>query len=253
MKWLVSVCLVFGLFAEGNVLKTILTSGTMRFDVEPIKAAEIDSTRLADYRQCIRWQLGGPGTMLFVQLERQDIPKYDIDANRFGPTSVQLGRQKLQLLILDTKGTTLLADNNVPSTGRTLSFSINNLSVVDVCLINISYDSSWKAIDMRSIIALSVYSTNQVAASGIPQISETHVEILSHAVENTNEFSDVRNGQYLADSEARKRNLNESTYSWLLCNTIVLGLSMFYCYCLAVPYYLIKSSREYDRRLKSMH
>ncbi|AET38845.1 Rrt6p Ecym_3357 [Eremothecium cymbalariae DBVPG len=215
------------------------TDGTLWFEIPPYKASEIDTDRLYDYQTCIRWQLNSPATVLFLQLKREDFPVHDIDPTRFGPSSVQQGRQKLQLSIHDLiSGALILKDENVPTSGRTLSFSVGSLELFDICFINISSDSSWKAIDMVAALEMSVYSVDESSAFAITSITTQDMDLLSNVAKDTYLLVNPTGSGDLLISEEARRNLNESTYSWLMYRLFTLTITMFISYCIIVPIFL---------------
>lgn len=240
-KWaFLKIWMVPVVFAE--FLLTRHAPSTVRFQVPPLKVSDISANNIQDYYTCVRWNIETPSYVLFLEIGRTDYPVHDVDANRFGPTSLQLGRQKLRMDILDSGNNLILRNKNVSSSGCTLSFSGDNLSVVDVCLSNISYDSSWKAIDMTAVVDLTIYSANQASSSVISHLTDTEVDLFNGAVHDAHKFDSDVNDFFV--SEAEKRDFNESTYTWLFCRLLFLAVTLFIWYCMVVPLFLLRFVKE---------
>ncbi|AAS54867.1 AGR377Cp [Eremothecium gossypii ATCC 10895] len=205
---------------------------TMRWEVAPRKVGR-------EVYECVRWEAGRAGA-LSVRVRRTDRVGHAVDEARFGPTSVQLGRQQLGLEVWDTEANVLVRDRRVPAHGRTVRFSANPAQQVDVCLINVSRDASWRAIDTVAAVEVAVH-----ADAGRVPLTEDDMAVLA-AVER-----DTR-AQQTADavlgSEHVRRDLNESTYTWVVVRPAMLALMLLAAYCMAVPAALLVLARGQRRQ-----
>ncbi|AGO10736.1 AaceriAGR377Cp [[Ashbya] aceris (nom. inval.)] len=205
---------------------------TMRWEVAPRKAGR-------EVYECVRWEAGRSGA-LSVRVRRADRPVHTVDEARFGPTSAQLGRQRLGFEVWDTEANVLVRDRKVPTHGRTVRFSANPAQQVDVCLINVSRDMSWRAIDTVAAVEVAVH-----ADAGRVPLTEDDMAVLA-AVERDTRVQ--RAAEAVLCSEHVRRDLNESTYTWVVVRPAALALALVAAYCLAVPAALLALARGLRRQ-----
>ncbi|SCU89604.1 LAME_0E04522g1_1 [Lachancea meyersii CBS 8951] len=198
----------------------------LSFVCPPIKASSLQVERAQQEKHtCVSFETGSNSKTATFTIEVIDYLDHKLDLNRFGPTSCELGRQRLDFTAATSNGDLLRSHRNLKS-GRTaiqVEASITNLHF-EFCFSNLVYDSSWRSVDMHKAITITLVNQETTKPHVSDRISKKASDAAVDAANMIFSLVSEQDGQQLYHLENERRDLNESTFSWLLGAQLALML-----------------------------
>lgn len=159
--------------------------------------------------------------LLFV-IDVVDTLPFHTDPSRFGGTNVDRDKQSLDMTIYDcVSGDLIRSRRGLASGTSVIEVSTSGSTKFCFCFANLSYDSSWKFIDVIKTITvrMALYDTLLKRQRKSQLVKESALKSLRQIELSTRTLAglaDAGDRSELLELESERRDLNESVFNWLL-------------------------------------
>lgn len=184
---------------------------------------------------CIRCpiMLTTPIDLQLIKLNIENvIPKYT-NIERFGGSSDSNGKQFIQLSIKSLPSGNLIRHKRFLNNGEiNIIFNVLNLNdtIVEACLINLSYDASWNLFDLDKMIQFESISLSKEKGK-IEQfyqktVTKRHFLAVNDVLQDVREINNHWKDPSWTKLQNQRRKYNENTFTWMLYQLLILLLCL---------------------------
>lgn len=232
------------------VVGSLLPDDHVGFVLEAVKSAQVSSGQ-GQGQFC--FELESPfadltSEFLFV-VEVVDTLPFHTDTSRFGGTNADRGKQSLDMTIHNCANGDLVRGKRKLASGTSV-IEVNPLGCRKFCFcfVNLSYDSSWKYIDVIKTITvkMATYDSIQKQQWRSQLLKEMTVDSIQQMEESTAKllrWIDTRENSELLRLESDRRDLNEEVFDWLMYSELAFTIAVIVFKALVTRYF-IKSYRK---------
>ncbi|SCU81910.1 LADA_0C01794g1_1 [Lachancea dasiensis] len=223
--------------ASVGVARMSLSQPQLSFACPPLKAHEIDGQNWRDKASCIDFETHASKSPLIISITASDFLDHQVDLNRFGPTSCERGKQSLDLVIAAKNGDILRSVHNLKSGSNFIQLqSTTPSSYVSMCFLNLVYDGSWRSIDSHKAVTLALLKDQTAQPGALDDFTKEMCDNMLESADLLFSLVDNQSGQQLFLWEHERRDLNESTFSWLFTAQLIHLVSLIVASWLVVRY-----------------
>ncbi|QEU62714.1 Rrt6 [Kluyveromyces lactis] len=224
-----------------ETLKLPINPNRLEFDLWPYKKWEVDgSSDASSYQTCFEMNTNIKAKDLQFLIEIEEFTKWKVNVDRFGPTTSSKGKQVVNMDIYDEDQNLVQSRHGLENGETVLYVSVYEHQNFQICLINFSLDSSWNAIDSVKQVAISITSNDLIQKQKWDLITDDDLNVLSQGRDVLFSLVSADSGQELHALDVDHRNLNESTFSYLLAKVTILFCIIGLCHLLVFPFLLYR-------------
>ncbi|QLQ78004.1 hypothetical protein HG537_0A02510 [Torulaspora globosa] len=212
------------------VAGSLMTGDHLRFVLEPVKSA---GRRGDQHLDPFCFELESPfveptSELVFV-IDVVDTLPFHTDPGRFGGTNVDRGKQSLDMTIYDCSNGDLIRSKRKLASGTSvLQVSPTKSTKFCFCFINLSYDSSWRFIDVIKTITVTIADRESIQKQQrkLLLLKESVLGTLQLIQYSTRGLQDTGERNELLELESERRDLNESVFNWLLYGELTFTVAV---------------------------
>lgn len=231
--------------------KLPISANKLEFDLWPYKKIQVDSS--ADemhYMTCVDMSTLIKARDLQFRFEVKEFTKWKVNVDRFGPTSSSKGKQVVNVDIWDEQNNLVRSRHGLENGESVLHLSVYGQQKFRICLINLSLDSSWNAIDTVKQVSLSINSNDLIRKKKWNLLTDNDMVLLDETKETLFALVNTKTGQELKLLDIEHRNFNEASYNWLMWKSVLILVTMTALQLLIVPFLLYRFMQNHQK-LKS--
>lgn len=204
--------------------------------------------------------LSEPTSEFLFIIEVEDELPYHTDADRFGGTNTERGKQSLDISIYNGEnGDLLRSKRNLQSGVSIIEVNPHSAKKFRLCFINLSYDSSWRSIDTVKIVTIKMTTNDykpqhQIALQLRKEVTMATMDKMEECCERLVELTAKKPGNELLRLERERRDLNEEIFTWLLYGEVTFTIAVICSQFMLTYHYIMnmkkgaKNTRQRRRR-----
>lgn len=189
------------------------------FVLEPVKSASQSGQRFC-------FELESPfaetGSEFMFVIEVVDTLPFHTDTGRFGGTNVDRGKQSLDMTLYNAENGDLMRAKRKLASGTSV-IEVNPLGSRKFCFCfaNLSYDSSWRFIDVIKTVTVGMATQESVQKQlwKSQMLKEMVIDSIQQMEESTQRLLsliETRENSELLGLESEHRDFNEEVFTWLM-------------------------------------
>ncbi|CCK71860.1 Rrt6p KNAG_0I00690 [Huiozyma naganishii CBS 8797] len=227
----------------------------LQFELPPVKnSLYLHSPNLNDKPFCVMINIDDYPWLdqedILLQFDISNKVPSGINVDRFGGTSVSHGKQSVYFDIRSWPSGDLIRSKKRfdPQTPTSILIRATADRTIEICMINFVFDGSWSSIDLTKSVTVSLTSPLQLKQQlqyflyrYVP--SELPLTLIQCAAD-FGELVHVWDKGQLSMLERERRDLNESTFTWVLYSFIIFLVSITACNALIAWYIIAKIKRH---------